>query len=64
MILYGEQNKIILSDKCAACSNKIDIPYKPMESWKIDGVLCSKCYSEKISKHYPGDHIRVNNDRV
>jgi len=33
-----------------------------MESWKIDGMLCSKCYSGNISKHYPGDHVRVNND--
>ena len=62
MILYGEQNKIILSNNCAMCKNKIDVPYKPMENWKIAGMLCSKGYSDKISKHYPGDHVRLNTD--
>ena len=51
-----------LTDKCALCNNKIDFAYKPMEDWKIDGMLCSKCYSKKISQYYPGDHVRVNND--
>jgi len=31
-----------------------------MENWKIDGHLCGKCYSKKISEHYPGEHVRVN----
>jgi hypothetical protein len=31
-----------------------------MEEWKIEGSLCGKCYSKKLSEHYPGEHVRVN----
>ena len=62
MILYGEQNKITLSNKCSLCKNNMDVQYKPMEDWKINGMICGKCYSEMISKHYPGDHVRLNTD--
>ena len=47
-------------DKCAICSGKIDLHYNAMEEWKIEGLLCGKCYSKKLHEHYPGDHIRVN----
>jgi len=47
-------------EKCALCDDDIDHPYLPMEEWKIDGRLCGKCYSKKLSEFYPGDHERVN----
>ena len=31
-----------------------------MEEWGIDGHLCGKCYSKKLSEFYPGDHVRVD----
>jgi len=48
------------SDKCELCDDEIDHPYLAMEEWKIDGHLCGKCYSKKLSEFYPGDHERVN----
>ena len=47
-------------EKCAVCDEDIDTAYLPMKEWGIDGHLCSKCYSKKISEFYPGDHERVN----
>jgi len=47
-------------DKCAICSEKIELHYKSMEEWKIEGFLCGKCYSKKLSDYYPGEHVRVN----
>jgi hypothetical protein len=49
-------------DNCAICSEKIEIPFKAMEEWKIEGLLCGKCYSKKLHEHYPGEHVRVNKD--
>ncbi len=46
--------------KCKACDGDIDKTYTPMEEWKIEGPLCGACYSKKIFKHYPGDHVRVD----
>ena len=46
--------------KCTICSEKIELRYKPMEEWGIEGLLCGKCYSKKIGEHYPGEHVRVN----
>jgi len=46
--------------KCAICSEEIELHYKSMEEWKIEGFLCGKCYSKKIGEHYPGEHVRVN----
>jgi len=48
-------------DNCAICSEKIEIPFKAMEEWKIEGLLCG-CYSKKLHEHYPGEHVRVNKD--
>jgi len=31
-----------------------------MKDWNIDGPLCGKCYSKKLSEHYPGDHAKIN----
>ena len=46
--------------KCSLCEAEMELNYVPMEEWKIDGFLCSKCYSKKISEFYPGEHERVN----
>ena len=48
------------SEKCAVCDSDIEIVYSPMKEWGIDGHLCGKCYSKKLSGFYPGDHERVN----
>ncbi|MDE1867504.1 MAG: hypothetical protein KGI08_07335 [Thaumarchaeota archaeon] len=46
--------------KCGVCNSPLDHEYHPMETWNVKGLLCSKCYSKKISEHYPGTHERVN----
>ena len=52
--------KLKKEEKCVLCKDPIEIKYHPMEEWKIEGVLCGKCYSKKISEFYPGEHVRVN----
>jgi len=47
-------------DKCAICNEKIELHYKYMDEWGIEGPICGKCYSKKLSEHYPGEHVRVN----
>lgn len=47
-------------EKCSLCNGPIKKKYFPMETWKINGVLCGNCYSKKISEHYPGEHVRVD----
>ena len=37
-------------EKCVVCDGDIDQIYLPMKEWGIDGHLCSKCYSKKMSK--------------
>ena len=49
-----------MAEKCSVCNNEIDVEYKPMDEWKIEGSICSKCYSQKLEEHYPGEHIRTN----
>ena len=49
-----------MAEKCSVCNNEIDIPYKPMDEWKIEGSICGKCYSQKLEEYYPGEHIRTN----
>jgi len=51
-----------LKEKCSICNEKIELRYKPMKEWSIEGTLCGKCYSKQVSKHYPGEHTRVNLD--
>jgi len=51
---------MITDDKCTLCNKNMEYVYKPMREWKIDGTLCSKCYSKKLSDFYPGDHARVD----
>ena len=45
---------------CVVCGANVEKKYIPMKEWKIEGDLCGKCYSQKISEFYPGDHVRVN----
>ena len=52
--------KLGSSQKCALCNEQVDFRFNPMKEWGIDGIICGKCYSKKIDKHYPGDHVRVN----
>jgi hypothetical protein len=47
-------------EKCSLCSGPIKTKYFPMETWKINGILCGNCYSKKISEYYPGEHVRVD----
>ena len=47
-------------EKCTLCDASISFAYLPMKEWGIDGFLCSKCYSKKLSEFYPGKHERVN----
>ena len=60
-----KKNTITLGskEKCTICSEKISLRFNPMEEWGINGPLCGNCYSKKIDKHYPGEHIRVDNEK-
>jgi len=63
MVFITNQKTVLYmgsDEKCALCDDEIDHPYLAMEEWKIDGRLCGKCYSKKLSEFYPGDHERVN----
>jgi len=48
--------------KCTICSQDASMQFNPMEEWMIEGPLCGKCYSKKLSEHYPGNHVRVNKE--
>jgi hypothetical protein len=54
------KNTLGSKDKCVICSEKTQQHYNPMEEWGIEGSMCGKCYSKKLSEHYPGEHVRVN----
>ena len=63
MVFITNQKAVLCmgSDKkCTLCDASIDFAYLPMKEWGIDGFLCGKCYSKKISEFYPGDHVRVD----
>ena len=45
--------------QCSLSEAEMELNYVPMEEWKIDGFLCSKCYSQKLAEFYPGEHVRV-----
>ncbi|MGI0004505.1 MAG: hypothetical protein ACREAX_04325 [Candidatus Nitrosotenuis sp.] len=49
--------------KCSSCNGKVEQKYIPMKEWDMSGFLCGKCYSERLSGHYPGEHVRVNLDK-
>ena len=48
------------NEKCTLCGGSIEQVFFPMKEWGMDGHLCGKCYSKKLSEFYPGDHERVN----
>ena len=56
------KNTSMSKDNCAICNEEIEVPFKAMEEWKIEGLLCGKCYSKKLGEFYPGEHVRVNKD--
>ena len=63
MVFITKQKAVLYmvsDEKCALCDANIECAYVPMKEWKIDGPLCGKCYSKKISEFYPGEHERVN----
>jgi len=63
MVFITNQKAVLYmgsDEKCALCDDEIDHPYLAMEEWGIDGHLCGKCYSKKLSEFYPGEHERVN----
>ncbi len=63
MVFITKQKAVLCmgsDEKCALCDASIEHPYIPMKEWGIDGHLCGKCYSKKLSEFYPGDHERVN----
>lgn len=55
-----EFSNLVEINKCSLCNGPLEHVYKPMETWNIKGLLCSKCYSKKIFEYYPGSHERVN----
>ena len=63
MVFITKQKSVLYmgsDEKCALCDASISFAYLPMKEWDIDGFLCSKCYSKKLSEFYPGKHERVN----
>jgi len=62
--IINYSNKLGSQEKCSLCGNPIKMKYIPMKEWKVEGSICGKCYSKKISEHYPGEHTRVNLDTI
>jgi hypothetical protein len=62
ILIKKSENTLGTKEKCKICSGKIELCFKPMKEWEIEGLLCGKCYSKKIGEHYPGEHVRVNKD--
>ena len=63
MVFITNEKSVSIMDsakKCALCDVNIEVVYVPMKEWNVDGRLCGKCYSKKISEFYPGDHVRVD----
>lgn len=49
-----------MKKKCTICNEPMGFHFKAMEDWKIEGLMCGKCYSKKLNEYYPGEHVRVN----
>ena len=60
ILMKKTKSNLVLKEKCTICSEKIQLRYKPMDEWGIEGLICGNCYSKKINEHYPGEHTRVN----
>ena len=53
MVFITKQKAVLYmgsDEKCVLCDASISFAYLPMKEWGIDGFLCSKCYSKKISE--------------
>ena len=44
-------------DKCVLCNGIIKTSYVPMKQWKIEGNICSECYSKKISEYLKNNSL-------
>ncbi len=60
ILIKKRKNALGTKEKCAICNEKIQLHYKSMDEWGIEGSICGKCYSKKLGEHYPGEHVRVN----
>jgi len=52
MVFITNQKAVLYmgsDEKCALCDDEIDHPYSAMKEWDIDGHLCCKFYSKKLS---------------
>ena len=56
------ENVLGTKDRCVICGEEIQVYYKPMEKWGMEGTMCGRCYSKKIGEYYPGEHVRINKD--
>ena len=60
ILIKKNKDTLGIKDKCVICSEKVQLHFKAMDEWGIEGTLCGKCYSKKLDEYYPGEHIRVN----
>ena len=60
---YANMSRLGSKQKCAMCGGPVGFRFKSMAEWDIQGIICDKCYSKKINEHYPGSHVRVNQNR-
>jgi len=60
ILIKKNKDTLGIKDKCVICSEKVQLHFKAMDEWGIEGTLCGKCYSKKLNEYYPGEHIRVN----
>ena len=47
ILIKKSKDTLGTKEKCAICSGKIELRFKPMDEWGIEGLLCGKCYSKK-----------------
>jgi len=60
ILIKKNKDTLGIKDKCVICSEKVQLHFRAMDEWGIEGTLCGKCYSKKLNEYYPGEHIRVN----
>jgi len=60
ILIKKNKDTLGIKDKCVICSEKVQLHFRAMDEWGIEGTLCGKCYSKKLDEYYPGEHIRVN----
>ena len=62
ILIKNRKNTLGLKEKCSIFNGKIELRYKPMKEWNVEGTICGACYSKKAHTYYPGEHVRVNLD--